>query len=142
MQCGDITQEGSFGVRFDQVCCVPRIASMSVVQRRTGPLNPEIHPSNISSLVQTHKHTTADRANGHELVQLLLLPSGHQYWPNEWALLLIGAGEGLQKVTADILLYKLREREKTQEKHWPMLQRCRKGMIVIERARKRIVSAI
>jgi hypothetical protein len=60
---------------------------------------------------------TADRANGHEHVQLLVLPLGHQNSPNDWALLLIGAGEGLQKVIADILLFKLREREKASRRN-------------------------
>jgi hypothetical protein len=55
--------------------------------------------------------------------------------PNDWALLLIGTGEGLHKVTADILLYKLREREKSRGEILPDVQLCINGVIgiVVER---------
>jgi hypothetical protein len=54
--------------------------------------------------------------------------------------LLIGAGEGLQNVTADILLYKLREREKSGRETLADVQLCRNGLVVVES--DRIVSAI
>ena len=73
---------------------------------------------------------TADRANGHERMQLLVLPSGHQNSPKDWALLVIGAGEGLPEVTADILLYKLREREESRGETLADVQLCRNGMII------------
>jgi len=68
-------------------------------------------------------------------VQLFVLP-------NDWALLLIGAGEGLQKVTADILLYKLREREKSRGEILADVQLYINGVLVVEREKERLLSAV